>query len=362
MKETIAVAMSGGVDSSVTAALLKKEGYNVIGVTMKLFGKEVLGPDSSQVCGANSAAEEAKRIADSLNIPHHTVHLEEKFRQDVITPFIETYVEGRTPIPCALCNKRMKFDALFKYGEELGATMMATGHYVRQEIDPDGTVKLYRGADAKKDQSYFLFQLSPEQLRRTLFPLGGMEKERVRAIANELGLHVAEKAESQEICFIPADDNYINFINRHRDEPVVPGDIVNREGKVLAQHEGIYRYTIGQRKGLGIAADRPLYVLKLDAVENRVIVGYKEELDANGLIAAEVNWIIPPASEEPLEALVKIRHNSPLSPGMIHFLPENSVEVRFQEYQKGVAPGQAAVFYKDDVLLGGGWIRESFNQ
>lgn len=360
MREVVAVAMSGGVDSSVTAAILKKEGYEVIGLTMKLFGEEVLGPNSSQVCGANTAAMEAKKIADALGIPHHTVHLEDKFRKDVIDPFIDTYLAGRTPIPCAVCNKRMKFDALFSAGEELGARLMATGHYVRREVTADGTVRLFRGADAKKDQSYFLFSLSLRQLKRTLFPLGGMEKDEVRTMAASIGLHVAEKAESQEICFIPADDNYINFINRQRGNPTEPGDIVNTEGKVLGRHQGIFRYTIGQRRGLGIPADKALYVLKLDAANNQVVVGYKEELNASGLIASDVNWIIPPASEEPLQALVKIRHNAPLASAWVNPLPDNRVEVRFEQFQKGIAPGQAAVFYDDDVMLGGGWIRESF--
>ena len=362
MKEVVAVAMSGGVDSSVAAAILKKEGYEVIGLTMKLFSTEVLGPESSEVCGANSAAEEAEKIADFLEIPHYVVPLEAEFQTQVIDPFIDTYLEGRTPIPCAVCNKKMKFDALYAAAEERGASLMATGHYVKKEIGPDGSVRLYRGADDKKDQSYFLFRLSPQQLRRTLFPLGNLEKGVVRSMASELGLHVAEKAESQEICFIPADDNYIKFINRHRAEPPTPGEIVNTEGKVMGRHEGIYRYTVGQRRGLGIPADRPLYVLKLDPEKNQVIVGYKEELDAIGLIAEEVNWIIPPSSGDPVKALVKIRHNAPLAPAVVFPMPGNRVEVRFHQHQKGVAPGQAAVFYDGDVLLGGGWIRESFNR
>jgi len=355
----IAVAMSGGVDSSVTAALLTEQGHDVIGITMRVWDPSACsdaGDDAEASCCSPDDVRDAGRIADQLGIPFYVVNFEDEFRQLVINDFVSEYTQGRTPNPCVRCNELVKFGLLLDKARELGADFLATGHYAQVEKGADGFFHLLKGLDPKKDQSYFLFALSQEQLARTLFPLGGFTKQEVRTLAARFGLRVAEKSESQEICFIP-DDNYVRFLEAEKEVENLSGAIVTRQGKELGRHHGTYRYTVGQRRGLGIAWKEPLYVLGVDAKRREVIVGPHDELYRKGLTAGSVNWMMP----QPIAAFdttCRIRYRHQAVPCRVIPLPENRVEVVFAEQEKSVTPGQAVVFYEGNRVLGGGWIEE----
>lgn len=353
----VAVAMSGGVDSSVTAALLKERGYDVIGLSMRVWDPAVshgVAEIDNQTCCSPDDVRDAGRIADHLGIPFYVVNFEEEFRRLVVDDFVNEYYSGRTPNPCARCNRLIKFGLLQEKALELGADFMATGHYARIERGGDGLFHLLKGRDLKKDQSYFLFGLTQKQLSRSLFPLGTLTKPEVRELALRFELRVAEKKESQEICFIP-DDDYVRFIEGERDFGDLSGEIVTREGTVLGRHRGAHRYTVGQRRGLGIAWKEPLYVLGVNAARRQVIVGAGDELYRDELTADDMNWIMPVPDKE-FAATCRIRYRHQAVPCRVIPLEGNRVRVRFDRPEKSITPGQAAVFYEGDRVLGGGWI------
>lgn len=343
----IAVAMSGGVDSSVTAALLKQQGHEIIGITMRLF--------APHAGGTGSAVHDAALVAAQLGIPHYVADFEPDFSRLIIGDFIDEYRSGHTPNPCVRCNRYIKFGLLLDKARELGAEMLATGHYVRKTTDPDGACHLRTAKNIRKDQSYFLYTLSQQQLSRVLFPLGGIEsKDEVRRLALEFGLPVAEKSDSQEICFIPNDD-YVAFLEDSGKLCGAPGDIIHVNGQVVGRHLGAHRYTIGQRKGLGIAWSEPLYVTAIDAERNVVIVGEQPNVLAEGLKAENVSWIIAPQAQE-FTGSCKIRYRHQPVSCRVRLTADGGCEVRFDEPQKAVTPGQALVFYHGDEVLGGGRI------
>jgi len=356
-KKRVVVAMSGGVDSSVTAALLREQGHDVIGISMQVWDYSRFTAADGEKFGACCSLDDihdARRVAEQIGIPFYVVNFEEEFQRHVIDDFIAEYFRGRTPNPCVRCNQLIKFDLLLRKAGELAADYLATGHYVRSVRDEEGRFHLLRGVDESKDQSYFLFTLTQEQLRKTLFPLGGMTKQEVRALASHYGLRVAEKGESQEICFVP-DDDYVRFLEEARGKESMSGNIVDCRGNELGRHEGTYRYTVGQRKGLGVAHPHPLYVLGVDAGRKEVIVGGREELADDGLVATNLNWIAPPP-DSPFEATCKIRYRQKQIPCRIIPLPGDRVEVHFLKGEKAITPGQAVVFYDGEEVLGGGWI------
>ncbi|MCK5913156.1 MAG: tRNA 2-thiouridine(34) synthase MnmA [Desulfuromusa sp.] len=345
--------MSGGVDSSVAAALLKEQGYEVIGLTMHHW--DACAKDSSgETCHSNAAVAEAKKVAEELQIPFYSVNFETDFRQQIITRFCTEYFSGRTPNPCAVCNKKIKFGLLLEKALELGADFLATGHYVSL-AEEDGQFFIRKGSDLQKDQSYFLFSLGQQQLTRCLFPLGKLNKQQVREHATRFGLQIEEKDESQDICFIP-DGDYVSFLEQEQGAGKLNGDIVHVSGKVLGQHQGIYRYTIGQRKGLGIGWTEPLYVISIDAGEKRVIVGEKQHLSHAEMVVEQCCWSIPEPTE-PFSTTCRIRYRHTEVAAMVEPLGNNCVKVIFSSPQDGVTPGQAAVFYADDLVIGGGWIQ-----
>ena len=341
----VAVAMSGGVDSSVTAALLKQEGHDVIGITM-----QVLSPEDSPA----DEASDARQIAGILGIPHHVLDLRDVFFQSVIANFCEEYSRGRTPNPCVRCNHYIKFGALLEQARGLGADFIATGHYARIERDGDRHV-LRRGIDTLKDQSYFLCSLTQSQLKHVLMPLGDFTKEKVRQIAQDCELYVTERGESQEICFVP--DDYHGFVIRQMPQMAKSGPILNRQGKVLGEHRGIINYTIGQRRGIGIAAGEPLYVITIDAEKNAIVVGSKTEVYQTELIADEVNWIGMEYPSQPIEVESKIRYLHRAAKARLFPLDDCSVHVVFARPQMAITPGQTVVFYQGDTVLGGGTIK-----
>ena len=360
-KDRVAVAMSGGVDSSMAAAILKDQGYEVIGFTMHLWDDS---PDNKGAAGRCCSPEDlydARRVADQIGIPHYVINLKAAFENEVIQYFIEEYSNGRTPNPCVICNDRLKFTFLLQKAEEIGAMALATGHYARivRRSNEDDKVYLFRGKDSSKDQSYFLFSMTQKQLDKVLFPLGERSKSEVRRLASSMRLRVAHKAESQEVCFI-SDNDYRKFLaSRGKKEAVKPGEIVDQKGQVLGFHQGIQYYTVGQRRGLRIGGTDPLYVLKLDRERNCVVVGRKEELLANGLVASNLNWISFTQLRGEVKALAQIRYRHPGVPAILSPLEGGKVQVRFQISQKSVTPGQAVVFYRGDEVLGGGWIEKS---
>lgn len=353
MKKTVAVAMSGGVDSSLTAAVLQEQGYNVFGVTMTLS-------DDSREKGGSTAIRDAKRVADELGIEHHVANYHAGFKQDVISYFIDEYAHGRTPNPCVVCNNKIKFGRLLKDCLAMGADYVATGHYARKIVDEKtGRHLIVKAVDKHKDQSYVLYTLDQFAISHFLFPMGDHSKEITRKMAEDRGLVTAHKAESQEICFVPNDD-YKAYLKQKAPEIFKPGDIVDVSGKVLGRHEGIPYYTIGQRKGLGIAAEHPLYVIELDVKNNRVIVGGNEDVFAKGLIARDMHFITKDSFDEPFRTSGKIRYGkkealctvSPLNGG-------RDAEIIFDEPQRAVTPGQSVVFYDGDILVGGGRIERA---
>ncbi|MCO4745414.1 MAG: tRNA 2-thiouridine(34) synthase MnmA [Proteobacteria bacterium] len=343
--------MSGGVDSSVAAALLLEQGHEVIGVHMKLHDA---GPNSApgNCCGLDDALD-ARRVAAELDIPFYVLDLQDAFRKAVMDDLADTYLQGYTPSPCIRCNGVLKFRVLMGRALALGASHLATGHYAR--IDDEGT--LCKARDPDKDQSYFLFPIRPSALAKTLFPLGDMTKEQVRAKASELGLLTAEKPESQEICFIP-DDDHTRFIREHRPDVDGSGEIVDRDGKVVGTHDGYFRFTIGQRRGLGVSLGRPAYVTAIDAETCRVVVGFTDDLIHGGLLADSGNWFARPSPEDVVH--VRLRHRGKLVPCQVRASePGEPLQVDFLESARAVAPGQAAVFYAGDRVLGGAWIRRA---
>ena len=365
---TIAVAMSGGVDSSTVAALLAHSGETVVGLTLQLWDQTRLAgthgiPDAPKAgrCCSLDDVYDARRVAEHLGIPFYVVNQQERFEQDVVRPFVAEYLAGRTPIPCSLCNNHLKFDQLLKTAQSIGASRIATGHYAVNEYDPArGRWILKRAADLAKDQTYFLFGLTQEQLAHTLFPLGRLTKPEVREIARQHGLSLAEKPDSQEICFIPGGD-YKQFLTAYLEEqgerlPETDGELVASNGKVLGRHEGIFNFTVGQRKGLGVSSPLPLYVLQIDPASHQVTVGSDDELATRTLRARDLNWISIPELTAPMRVQIKIRHRH--EPAWATLEPNGTDEVlaTFDEPQRAVTPGQSAVFYDGDEVIGGGWI------
>ena len=346
----VAVAMSGGVDSSLTAALLQEAGYEVIGATIQIWpsDKQAFGG-----CCSVEAIEAAKRVAHNLDIPHYVMNFRDIFAQRVIADFCEEYSLGRTPNPCIRCNQYIKFDALLKRIKELDADFLATGHYARIEQSPDG-YRLLKAVNPAKDQSYFLYTLTQRELQHLLLPLGDLHKVEVRRMAAERGLPTADRRESQDICFIP-DNDYRAFIAKHI--ATKSGDIVDTNGKVLGEHPGLAQYTVGQRHGLGLASNERLYVLRLDAANNRLVVGIEDKLLSDRLLATELSWVSGKAPRQPIDVTAKIRYQSPEAAAELH-LDDGVAEVNFRQPQKAIAPGQAVVFYQGNAVLGGGIIED----
>jgi tRNA-specific 2-thiouridylase len=350
----IVVAMSGGVDSSVAAALLAEQGHDVIGVSMQLYD-QTEGQSGFGTCCTIDDLHDARRVAAALGIPHYILNFESRFDEQVVSNFIREYASGRTPIPCAHCNSDLKFATLLERALGFGADALATGHYARVERGADGSFVLRRGADRGKDQSYFLFSLTQEQLARAAFPVGDLDKDSVRDEARRLKLRVASKPDSQEICFVP-DGDYAAFIERAAPELKRSGAIVDRNGDTLGAHGGVHRFTIGQRKGLGLSSSAPLYVLEIRPEASEVVVGPREALGRNTLTASQVNWVSGVAPNEWRRVTAQIRHGHDAAPGRVRAMDDARAEMEFDEPQSAITPGQAVVFYDDDVVMGGGWI------
>ena len=365
--KTIAVAMSGGVDSSTVAAMLRADGHDVIGLTMQLWNQRRLSghagmPESVQGrCCSLDDVYDARRVAETLGIPYYVVNHEDRFERDVVQPFVEEYLSGRTPIPCSLCNNHLKFDQLLIVAQQIGADALATGHYARVEFDEkSGRWLLKRPADSSKDQTYFLFGLTQDQLSRTLFPLGDMTKPQVRDLARHHGLALAAKPDSQEICFVPGGD-YKKFLDAYLAEqgeslPDTAGELVTTDGEVIGEHNGIHNFTVGQRKGLGVATGSPLYVIQIKGDQRQVVVGNQEDLYSRTLRARRVNLVAVDDIREPMRIRGKIRHRHEGAPARLEKSGVDEVTVTFDEPQRAITPGQAAVFYDGDVVVGGGWI------
>jgi len=351
--EKVVVAMSGGVDSSVAAALLKEQGYDVIGMMLRLWSEP--GKEESNRCCTPDSMAQARRVAAKLDIPFYVIDAKDVFRETVVEYFLEGYARGETPNPCLVCNRKIRWTFLLDHALALGADYMATGHYVRRRSTENGQVELLRAVDRNKDQSYVLHVLTQDKLKHALFPVGDYPKPEIRAIAGKHGLPTASRKDSQDLCFLAGED-YRNFLQRNAAQMLKPGEIVTREGRVLGGHNGLPNYTIGQRKGLGIASPVPLYVLGKDAVTNTVIVGTQEELGSSGLTARDVGWVSGEAPTEPFRAEVKIRYTAKEAEALVTPVNGNQTQVRFEAPQRDITAGQAAVFYQGDLMIGGGII------
>ena len=350
------VAMSGGVDSSVAALLLQQAGHKIFGVNLRMFHNENLGQSPGKTCCSLADAEDAGLVARRLGAPFYVFDVSQVFRSTVIRDFIEEYQNGRTPNPCAVCNRTVKFGALLDRVRVLGADYLATGHYARVEQDAaTGRYLLKRGLDRSKDQSYFLYMLTQEQLAHTLFPLGGLEKTQVRQLAEAHGLVNAHKHDSQDICFVP-DGDYAAFIERTVGSPSLPGNFVDQKGQVLGHHRGIIRYTHGQHKGLGLSTSEPLYVLEKDAVSNTIRLGPDSDLWSQTLTAEQFNWVSIPEPTEPIAVTVKTRYSQREAAAIARSLPGGRCQVTFEEPQRAITPGQAVVLYQEEIVVGGGTI------
>jgi len=360
-KTKVVVAMSGGVDSSVVAGLMKEEGYDVTGITLKLYDDAKQSKEGRQCCAGQDILD-AKRVSEQLNINHEILYYQKKFKQEVIDNFIESYSSGETPIPCVQCNQTVKFRDLFKYSKDLKADALITGHYIKR-IQTNGKSSMYRAKDFSRDQSYFLFSTTQDQLDFLRFPLGDIEKMETRNIAKKLNLNVAEKPDSQDICFVPNGD-YSSVIKKFRPESFNPGKIIDIKGKVIGQHDGIINYTIGQRRGIKIADKDPLYVIKINNDNNTIVVGPKEALKINKIILRELN-ILGSENELKNEIKIKVRSTGKLLRAKVK-INSNEAEVNILDGESGISPGQACVFYLNDragdKVLGGGWIDKTFNK
>jgi len=363
VSDLVVVAMSGGVDSSVAAVLLKEQGYRVVGVTLNLLPRtDLVTADTRQnACCSLEAVEDARRVADRIGIPHYTLNFREIFEQAVVSDFLQEYLRGRTPNPCIRCNKHVKFGALLSVARSLGARFLATGHYARISQALSGRYVLSRAVDRSKDQSYALYSLTQEQLAHTLFPLGGLEKSDTRRIALEIGLVTAGKPDSQEICFVP-DGDYAGFIRDRDSRAVHPGPILDEDGRRIGTHPGVAFFTVGQRKGLGVATGRPMYVLRIEAERNAIVVGEREGLYSGGLLAEDVTWVSMEATSEPFRVAVQIRYRAPEVPATARLMDGGLLSVSFDEPQRAVSPGQAVVLYKGDDVVAGGTIVESYRE
>jgi tRNA-specific 2-thiouridylase len=370
-QDTIAVAMSGGVDSSAVAALLHAQGYPLVGLTLQLWNQRRLAANYADLglpetvpqgrCCSIDDVYDARHVAEHLGIPYYLVNAQDRFEEEVVRPFVSEYLAGRTPIPCTLCNNHLKFDQLLLTARQIGAERIATGHYARNHYDEArGRWILSRPADKSKDQTYFLFGLTQDQLSRTLFPLGEMQKPAVREMAADHGLDLAQKPDSQEICFIPG-GSYQSFLTAYlaeqgRDIPDSSGELVSSSGELMGHHEGIHGFTVGQRKGLGLSSPAPLYVLKIHPDSHKVEVGPDDQLLSTKLTANRLNWVSIPEPSEPIRVSIKIRHRHEPAPATLRVTSPDTIEAIFDEPQRAITPGQSAVFYQDDEVAGGGWI------